>query len=309
MSETKIGANARYLFRGDTAENWEKAGNPTLAEREPGLLLDENRCFVGLKIGDGKTPWNELPLHKFGEAEKNYNPKSENAQSGIAVAEAIKDKPNLYTGTEILTDIEDIVEIGFTDIPERWATLKLGDFYYNTEVQKTYQCIGVDFTDNQLRAKFKALSGSSSAVDQTYKPSSPNAQSGKAVAEAVIQKANFEMTSYEGSNMTPTATNPIDSHKGNWKVFFVDDVNEYGVFRLHYGLGNTMMNTISVSRDVITPDKLPNGTKININGSGSWLIISLIKDVEDKADKSVIGDIDKALDKIKELQESILGGE
>ena len=76
MSETKIRANAKYLLRGDTAENWEKAGNPTLAEREPGVLLDENRCFVGLKIGDGKKPWNELPLHKFGEAEKNYNPKS-----------------------------------------------------------------------------------------------------------------------------------------------------------------------------------------------------------------------------------------
>ena len=117
--------------------------------------------------------------------DQTYTPESANAQSGVAVAGAIADKPNLFKGTEISIDIGDIVGIGFDDIPERWATLKVGDLYYNTEEQKTYQCISVDFTNNRLRAEFKAFGSGDITVDQIYNPTSENAQSGKAVAEAI----------------------------------------------------------------------------------------------------------------------------
>lgn len=51
----------RLQFRRDTAEHWAEA-NPVLAEGEPGLILDSTgRC----KIGDGVTPWNNLPTQGF----------------------------------------------------------------------------------------------------------------------------------------------------------------------------------------------------------------------------------------------------
>jgi len=45
--------------RGDTAANW-LAANPILAERELGWILDSP--YLACKIGDGRAPWNLLPV-------------------------------------------------------------------------------------------------------------------------------------------------------------------------------------------------------------------------------------------------------
>ena len=45
-----------FLLRRGLAEVWER-NNPVLSCGEPGFVIDENR----LKIGDGKTRWNDLP--------------------------------------------------------------------------------------------------------------------------------------------------------------------------------------------------------------------------------------------------------
>lgn len=50
----------RLQFRRDTAEHWAEA-NPVLAEGEPGIILDSAKW----KIGDGVTPWNDLPIKGF----------------------------------------------------------------------------------------------------------------------------------------------------------------------------------------------------------------------------------------------------
>ena len=47
-------------FKRGTAKRWEEL-NPILDEGQPGFVIDENR----LKVGDGITPWNDLPY--FGE--------------------------------------------------------------------------------------------------------------------------------------------------------------------------------------------------------------------------------------------------
>lgn len=46
-----------FQFKRDTAENWTK-NNPVLSEGEPGFVVGSNR----LKIGDGVTPWKDLPF-------------------------------------------------------------------------------------------------------------------------------------------------------------------------------------------------------------------------------------------------------
>lgn len=49
--------NTIFRLKRGTASRWAEL-NLVLQEGEPGFVLDENR----LKIGDGKTPWNELPF-------------------------------------------------------------------------------------------------------------------------------------------------------------------------------------------------------------------------------------------------------
>jgi len=47
---------ATIQFKRGKALRWEEL-NPVLEDGQPGFVTDENR----LKIGDGKTPWNDLP--------------------------------------------------------------------------------------------------------------------------------------------------------------------------------------------------------------------------------------------------------
>lgn len=64
MAKHTVKAKARYQLRGDTAAALE-AVNPTLKSKEPVLVLNETKTAVAFKIGDGVTPYAELPLHSF----------------------------------------------------------------------------------------------------------------------------------------------------------------------------------------------------------------------------------------------------
>ena len=48
--------NTTFKIKRGTAARWAEV-NPILEQGEPGFVYDENR----LKVGDGKTPWNDLP--------------------------------------------------------------------------------------------------------------------------------------------------------------------------------------------------------------------------------------------------------
>lgn len=48
--------NTTFKLKRGTAARWAEV-NPILAQGEPGFVYDANR----LKIGDGITPWNDLP--------------------------------------------------------------------------------------------------------------------------------------------------------------------------------------------------------------------------------------------------------
>lgn len=73
MPQSKqIKAKTKYQFRGDTINNWEIL-NPILANREPGLVLDEGGKTMGFKIGDGVTAWNDLEYHNINTAQMNTN--------------------------------------------------------------------------------------------------------------------------------------------------------------------------------------------------------------------------------------------
>ena len=101
----RILADARFKFRSDSLKNWQE-NNPVLLEGEAGVVTGLNAVGDGLedktqkiKFGDGIHDWNTLdwwygPAGQSGGSnvtvDQEYNPESENAQSGIAVAEAIE---------------------------------------------------------------------------------------------------------------------------------------------------------------------------------------------------------------------------
>lgn len=65
---TKIYANARFGLREDTLENW-TANNPVLERGEPAAVRDGSET-EWLKIGDGVTPFNDLPWKKGPKGDK-----------------------------------------------------------------------------------------------------------------------------------------------------------------------------------------------------------------------------------------------
>lgn len=77
--EFKVFGNARYAFRRDTLENWE-AENPVLLAGEIGVVTD-NGEILKVKIGDGKTAWNNLSWWKGPKGEKGD--KGDKGEQGI----------------------------------------------------------------------------------------------------------------------------------------------------------------------------------------------------------------------------------
>lgn len=121
MAKKIIYSQIRNQFRHDTIRNWETT-NPILYEGEVGVVIGLNEIGDNLeaktqkaKIGDGIHPWNELEWWSLIQSDgpdndilvdQTYNPESENAQSGKAVAEAVNANliSKTISGKSVLAD-------------------------------------------------------------------------------------------------------------------------------------------------------------------------------------------------------------
>jgi hypothetical protein len=73
--------NITFRLRGGTAEQW-VAANPVLSNREPGLERDGQNTKI--KIGDGVTPWIDLPYVEGGiPSEGAFNFSAEHTVSDV----------------------------------------------------------------------------------------------------------------------------------------------------------------------------------------------------------------------------------
>ena len=118
----KIYMKARMAYINKPKDYWETK-NPILEAGEMGFVSDVNEN-EWCKVGDGVTPWVDLPWKKgpkgeagekgdkgeCAEADMAYNPESENAQSGKAVAEAVGNKMDKFAEASINN------EDGFTNL-------------------------------------------------------------------------------------------------------------------------------------------------------------------------------------------------
>lgn len=66
-----------FKLKRGTAARWAEV-NPILEQGEPGFVYDTNQ----LKIGDGKTPWNNLPYIQGESGVINYNYSSDFPENG-----------------------------------------------------------------------------------------------------------------------------------------------------------------------------------------------------------------------------------
>lgn len=69
--------NTTFKVKRGTAARWAEV-NPILEQGEPGFVYDQNR----LKIGDGVTPWNDLPYIDGKREVANFNNNTEFPEVG-----------------------------------------------------------------------------------------------------------------------------------------------------------------------------------------------------------------------------------
>ena len=89
-----------------TAAQWE-AKNPVLARGEVGVVVDDNPANMGLKIGNGITPWNGLPFLKFSGTEGKVS-------QTLTWADGTYTKSNVTTGIIPQSFIDTVAAAGAT---------------------------------------------------------------------------------------------------------------------------------------------------------------------------------------------------
>ena len=164
---TKIYANARFGFREDTLENWTKE-NPILEKGEPAVVRD-GQNGEWLKIGDGATVFNNLPWKKGPQGDKG-----EQGNQGIQGIKGDKGEQGIQGPKG--------------DKGEQGIQGPKGD--------KGDQGVQGPKGDKGEQG-VQGVAGKDAVTDQIYDPNSENAQSGKAVANAINDFALTKQKNYE----------------------------------------------------------------------------------------------------------------
>lgn len=114
--------------------------------------------------------------------DQTYNPESENAQSGKAVAEAVSDKPTIYKGTDFF--IVDPTVPRLATACQGTVPYKIGDLYFNTNEKRYYIFTNVEYK-NEFHITNVEYEGLNYPISGVFDAESGFPQSGKAVKEAI----------------------------------------------------------------------------------------------------------------------------
>lgn len=141
----------------------------------------------------------------------------------------------------------------------------------------------------------KFSGGGSTTVDQTYKPESENAQSGKAVAEAIVDKSNLEVITLE---KTPEIEKIIiygEENLINTYYRYIGDIEETDGVYSNFVYETNPNNRIEL-KFINKPIQLIEGCLTRIafeeKNDGTFTILDFVifKDVSDKQDKLTAGE-------------------
>ena len=218
--------------------------------------------------------------------DQTYSPDSENAQSGKAVAEAVAKSGGGTTDYEQLENLPEIngvellgnkslTDLGI-DIPAKTSELENDSGFIDDTAFENY------YTKTEVDEK--------TVVDQTYNKNSQNAQSGKAVAEAVEIKAdkeNFELIENITVNEEAIVSRTYaDKYKKILviakcadnlpKIRLTADNGWY--FWEFYGYNNFSKNRIYVFGEIVIPNVFQNVYTIYGSGGGNGVLQPAIVD-------------------------------
>ena len=226
--------------RRDTAENWNK-DNPILCDGEFGVVTDsadEN----WLKVGDGMTPWKQLSFKK--------GPKGDTGAKG--------DKGDAFTYSDFTAEQLAALKGEKGDKGEQGNKGDKGDT----------GAVGAKGDKGD-----KGDPGKDAVTDRAYSPTSENAQSGKAVAEALKAERTYANNSFSGAlrgsasgeAVRLTDVSPLEHEikikltaESNYSDFSGVTLKRYGKNLLPYPYYNTT--------------KTVNGITFTDNGDGSVTI-------------------------------------
>lgn len=135
---------------------------PILASSEEFNFLTKFLADLQQKLANGEFKGAKGEKGEKGEngkdavTDQTYNPESENAQSGKAVAKAVADKVTIYSGTEVSIANPGEGKVmtinkpsGSVTEPPLW-NVKKGDLYLNEDENRLYLCVGSTKSGNIL---------------------------------------------------------------------------------------------------------------------------------------------------------------
>lgn len=199
MSKT---IKTRIQNKHDIPSNWEKA---TFIPLPGELIIYDDHYFdiegnkvvvadaIKYKIGDGKTPINELPFVEK-PVDQIYDAESTNAQSGIAVKEAIASKTTYNNSDPIVTAIGGIAAgTTFENVP-------INDLITNLLYPYTKPVVGsfVLTPGAGVKKKGVSITLTGASVKVTKKS--------KAISKVELYRGSTLLASLNGSNITSAGT-------------------------------------------------------------------------------------------------------
>ena len=270
----------KIKFRSDSAENWESE-NPVLLDGEFGVVTDGTET-EWLKVGDGVTSWNNLPF-KLGptgpigpqgiQGQKgDKGDKGDTGEQGIQGIQGVKgDKGD--TGQTGATGATGATGNGISSIT----------LLSTSGTAKTYR---ITYT-NGNHFDFTVNDGETPTVDQTYNPTSENAQSGKSVAEAVMdalltgalltigmRQFRWDFDSYSAEEVgTVTLTNSLKFPMNNSKVSVALTIPRN---TSNYVVNTEVLSAVGNVGEIEITEKLINGFKMSFTGGATSVTVKFI---------------------------------
>lgn len=164
---TRILAKARFKYRSDTKENWEKE-NPVLLSGEIGVVIDGSETEKA-KWGDGKTPWNSLgwwkgPKGDTGAAGKD-GINGTNGTDGVSIA-----KTEINSNGELIITLSDntVSNLGVVVGDKTAGVDEIFIVIGKTTWSVEYLLEGVQPNTLELYLSFNQLNKDKESVDQLY---------------------------------------------------------------------------------------------------------------------------------------------
>lgn len=191
----------------------------------------------------------KLPEHV---ADQSYDANSTHPQSGVAVAQALASLYTHYVGTEI-------DQTNYTGVNYITPSFKENDLYINNAEKCMYQCISVTPLNDGTGACRYVWQIVSPVVDEVFSSTSNNAQSGKAVSQAVSDAvAGLASKDYVDSALSGTSN-----------FITIEDVKDYisGLTKVSIGT-NLKGKTVTISN----ADNTYAGTDLVVFAAGGYNI-------------------------------------